>query len=152
MNKRLVQRLRTLFFLPLFVLPLLFASCTLETDGNGDLAGFWHLESVDTLKTGGTLNLSSELRFWAVQGKLLNVSDKNSGASYYYEFKHEGDSLLLPTPYCDDRMNGDPVLTDVERLRPFGINLLNEGFRIESLSSSRMALTSTTLRLGFKKF
>ena len=33
------------------------SACTLETSDNGDLDGYWHLEQVDTLATGGKLNL-----------------------------------------------------------------------------------------------
>ena len=33
------------------------ASCELERDHNGDLAGYWHLERVDTLQTGGVKDM-----------------------------------------------------------------------------------------------
>ena len=36
------------------VLVFTLSSCEIETSQNGDLDGFWHLEQVDTLATGGT--------------------------------------------------------------------------------------------------
>lgn len=47
--------------------PFLLASCNVETSGNGSLDGFWHLERVDTLATGGTTDYSSGYVFWGVQ-------------------------------------------------------------------------------------
>ena len=48
------------------------SACTIETSDNGDLDGYWHLEQVDTLATGGKLNLSKERVFWGVQHKLIS--------------------------------------------------------------------------------
>ena len=39
------------------------ASCELERDHNGDLAGYWHLERVDTLQTGGVKDMSRDRVF-----------------------------------------------------------------------------------------
>lgn len=127
-------------------------SCSLETDGSGDLGGYWHIESVDTLNTGGHLDLSNEKLFWAVQNTLLNVSNRSTGSSYLFQYVHSGDSLLLSDPRLDDRQQGDPQVTDIEHLRPFGINNLEEGFAIESLHSSKMTLRSDAIRISFKKF
>lgn len=41
------------------------SACTIEMSDNGDLDGYWHLEQVDTLATGGKLNLSKERVFGA---------------------------------------------------------------------------------------
>ncbi len=49
---------------------LLLASCNVETSDNGPLDGFWHLERVDTLATGGTTDYSSGYVFWGVQKDL----------------------------------------------------------------------------------
>ena len=38
-------------------------SCTIESSDNGKLDGFWHMEQVDTLATGGTQDLSDSLMF-----------------------------------------------------------------------------------------
>ena len=47
----------------LFIL-LLPAACDIESTDNGNLDGFWHLEQVDTLATGGSLNLKEQKIFW----------------------------------------------------------------------------------------
>lgn len=137
-------------FLLLIALIGTLASCELETSGNGDLDGFWHLERVDTLATGGVTDLSNTTRFWAFQSRLLNVSDKNG--SYLLRFSHEGDSLFLSDPYLNDRGNGDIKLEDHEPLRPYGINNVADRFRIEQLKGSNMILSNKTLKLKLKKF
>lgn len=43
--------------LSLAVMMLTLSSCEVETSQNGDLDGFWHLEQVDTLATGGLVTL-----------------------------------------------------------------------------------------------
>ena len=45
------------------------SACTIEMSDNGDLDGYWHLEQVDTLATGGKLNLSKERVFWGLHHK-----------------------------------------------------------------------------------
>ncbi len=136
-----------------FIFPLIacaLASCELETSGNGGLDGYWHLEQVDTLATGGVTDLSEDYRFWAFQYRLLNVSGYNS--SYLLRFSHEGDSLFLSDPYVNDRKNGDIQLEDQEPPRTYGINGLTERFRIEQLKGTNMVLSNKTLKLRLKKF
>lgn len=129
---------------------LALSACELETSGNGDLDGFWHLERVDTLATGGVADYSSQSKFWAFQAKLLNVSDNNGG--YLLRFSHEGDSLFLSEPYTNDRTNGDTRLEDAQPLRPYGINTLSDRFRIERMKGGDMVLRTKQLKLTLKKF
>ena len=52
-------------------------SCEIETSDNGKLDGFWHLERVDTLATGKSVDYTNKLVFWGVQpyrSKRLNES------------------------------------------------------------------------------
>ena len=35
-------------------------ACEIESHDNGKIDGFWHLEHIDTLATGGTLDVSNE--------------------------------------------------------------------------------------------
>ncbi len=53
------------------------SSCEIETSQNGDLDGFWHLEQVDTLATGGTCSFADKRIFWGCQYKLIQVGDYN---------------------------------------------------------------------------
>lgn len=127
------------------------ASCTLETSGNGDLDGFWHLTAVDTLATGGTADYSDKRIFWAFQGKLYKLREYTTGNAVVGHFSNEGDSLIFSDVYENDRMEDDPAITDVAQLNIYGVNAIGEHFSIVNLSSSRMTLQSATLKLNFKK-
>lgn len=134
------------------ILALMLVSCELETSGNGDLDGYWHLNRVDTLATGGVCDMSDDMMFWAVQVNLLNTFDRGGNAgSYMFRFEHKPGSLRLYDPYKDDRMDGDPKVESPEVLSPFGVNALDETFNIESLSGSRMVLSTDKLKLSFNK-
>ena len=134
--------------LPLAALAL--SACELETSGNGGLDGFWHLERVDTLATGGVADWSAETRFWAFQARLLNVTNNDGG--YLLRFSHEGDSLTVSDPYAHARPNGATRLEDAQPLRPYGINGLSDRFRIEKLKGGTMVLSTKRLKLTLKKF
>ena len=64
---------------------LTLASCELETSDNGKFDGFWHLERVDTLATGRSLNLQQKRIFWGVQATrttaIISASDRLRTAS-----------------------------------------------------------------------
>lgn len=132
---------------------LFLCSCEFETSHNGNLDGFWHLERIDTLSTGGVCDTSSDLLFWSVQMRLLNVSDKNNvHTNVNMRFEHSNGNLRVYGAYLDDRMQGDPLLNDAALLRPYGINELDETFAVEQLTGSRMQLKGLALRLTFRKF
>ncbi len=136
-------------------------ACDFHDYDNGDLDGFWHLERVDTLQTGGTCDLSEEKVFWGVQAKLINVSDKqNDIYGYFLRFEHTDNVLRLYNP-CDnherygreEHLTDDPLTDeDVYKLSPYGINALEEEYNVDHLSSSDMVLSNTSLRLKFTKF
>ena len=142
-----------------FVLVAL-ASCEIETSGNGDFDGFWPLERVDTLATGGTLDLSKKRVFWGVQYKLIYVRDidKDRSSGYYLRFVQTRDKITTMSP---DKGNwhqdngedgGDHPIDDPTLLAPYGINNLEEEFVKEKLNGGQMILRSKTLRLKFKRF
>lgn len=134
------------------------ASCELERDHNGDLAGYWHLERVDTLQTGGVKDMSRDRVFWAVQGKLLYLRDADHPDScYFMRFVHSDGYLALSQPYYygwhqDTEDGGDHPVTEARWLSRFGINALEEKYNAEQLNASRMTLATDRLRLHFKKF
>lgn len=137
-------------------------SCEMETTDNGDLDGFWHLESVDTLSTGGTCSYKERKVFWGVQHKLISIRNFASDAAstgYYVRFNQTGDSLILSSPYAnhwhqdygDD--GGDVPVTEINaELRELGMNNLEEHFKKEKLSGSKMVLSNKEYRLSFTKF
>ena len=133
------------------------ASCTMESSDNGKLDGFWHLEQVDTLATGGTADLSDKRIFWGVQHKLISIKDYDA-ESFYLRFQQTGDSLIMSSPYInhwhqdtgDD--GGDIPMEEVsDNLHRCGINNMEERFCKERLTGSDMTLRNKTLRLIFKK-
>lgn len=135
------------------------ASCEIETSDNGDFDGFWHLECVDTLATGGTLDLSKKRVFWGVQYKLISVYDidKEGTFGYYLRFKQTSDQIVTHTPYKnnwhqDVENGGDHPIDDPTQLAPYGINNLEEEFVKEKLDGGQMILRSKILRLKFKRF
>ena len=141
-----------------------FSSGTIEHSENGDLDGFWHLEQVDTLATGRSLNLADQRIFWGVQHKLIScasITTDNiySFRGYYFRFEQTADSLILHTPYKNNwhqdqgANGGDIPATEVnDSIRSYGINQLRESFFKEKLKGDKMILRSKLLRLYFKKF
>ena len=104
------------------------ASCELERDHNGDLAGYWHLERIDTSQTGGVKDMSRDRVFWAVQGKLLMVRNTvEPYTGFFFRFDNSGEYLILSNPHSNgghqtDGAEGDQPITDVKYLAPYGIN------------------------------
>ena len=136
----------------LFAAFLLLTSCEIEFSNNGKLDGFWQLIAVDTLATQHTSDLKTSGRTWAFQGRLLEMRDTKGGFSdLYFSFEHRGDSLFLDSPYLSDRDVDDIKITDVNIVRPYGVNGLKERFEIESLSNNKLILRSKTLRLMLRK-
>lgn len=141
--------------LPLFLGCMLMASCDIETSGNGQLDGFWHLVEVDTLQTAGKANVADQRLFWGVQAKLIHLQGTDS--RFYLRFTHAADSLTLYQPYLDhwhqDQVDGGDIpVDDATLLAPYGIQRLEEHYKVEALDGSKMILKSETLRLFFKKF
>ena len=136
----------------LFAALLLLTSCEIEFSNNGKLDGFWQMIAVDTLATQHTSDLKTSGRTWAFQGRLLEMRDTKGGYSdLYFSFEHRGDSLFLDSPYLSNRDADDIKITDVNIVRPYGVNGLKEGFEIESLSNNKLILRSKTLRLMLRK-
>ena len=136
----------------LFAALLLLTSCEIEFSNNGKLDGFWQMIAVDTLATQHTSDLKTSGRTWAFQGRLLEMRDTKGGYSdLYFSFEHRGDSLFLDSPYLSDRDVDDIKITDINIVRPYGVNGLKEGFEIENLSNNKLILRSKTLRLMLRK-
>lgn len=139
-------------------------SCEIETSDNGKLDGFWHLERVDTLATGKSVDYTNKIVFWGVQLRLIEAKDltKASTARYlYFQFKQTADSLYINKVYenrwHEDNPNveigGDiPIVTPNNDTRHYGINNIPEGFLKERLNGSKMVLKSKTLRMTFRRF
>lgn len=139
----------------IFISALILSSCTLETSDNGKLDGYWHLERIDTLQTGGAKDMSNEKAFWAVENKLLQL--QGYSITYTFHFNNTGDSLIFLDGFRsfgheENGEGGDQEITDVQGLNRYGVQKLHERFFKESLKGSSMVLRSDSLRLYFKKF
>lgn len=134
-----------------------FSSCELESSDNGKLDGFWHLESIDSLENGKTVDMSKLHVFWGIEYKLIAATQyDNNTERMFFRFEQTSDSLKITQAFINhghQDNGGDIPLTEVTNdLRYYGINNLPEGFAKEALSGSKMILRSKTLRLKFKKF
>lgn len=134
-------------------------SCTIEMSRNKGFDGFWHLVRIDTLRTGGSKDMSRQRVFWGVQHELIHVKNVDSdSAGYYLRFARTENTLFIHTPYANHGHQdagpngGDIPVNDVTWLAPFGINRLEEYFRTETLDERKMILKSSMLRLYFDRF
>jgi len=144
----------TILLLSLFSF-FLFTSCDLESIDNGDLDGFWHLERVDTLSTGGSADLSQSKLFWAFEVKLMSLQGGSDG--FFFRFRQTSDSLTIFTPYYnrghdEGEGSGDIPVTDPSAMKQYGIDSLEVLYKKEALSGKKMVLRSRRLRLYFRKF
>ena len=128
-----------------------FSACDIETSKNGDLDGYWHLEQIDSMANQQTVPYADRQIFWSFQHDLIELSNLHDN-SIVYRLKEENRVLCLDRPCMFDRSDGDVLVTDVEVLRQYGVNSLEEQFRIVSLESETMVLESSTLRLYFRKY
>lgn len=144
----------------MWVTAMTFTSCELESSDNGDLDGYWHLESIDSIGSGVTVDMSQKRVFWGVEFKLISAKEFDLGKErMYFRFEQTSDSLKITKVYLDHwhQDNGDnggdiPLEEVTSDLRYYGVNNIPEGFAKESLSGSKMILRSKSVRLKFKKF
>ena len=136
-------------------------ACEIEKSGNGNLDGFWRLEQIDTMATGGHTDLTASNRFWSFQGKLVVLQktwQKNPSNSddpdIICSFERDGDTLRLFSPNFLFRPEGDPPMkqNDIHFLMPYGVNQLDESFFIRHISSKHLILETPELRINLEKF
>lgn len=143
--------MRRLFFLFSIVCLAALSACDIESSGNGDLDGYWRLEQVDSLNGRQGVAYADKQIFWSFQHDLIELSNLHDN-SIIYRLKEENRVLFLEQPCMFDRADGDTRITDLEVLRPYGVNALQEQFRIVSLESEVLVLESPVLRLSFRKY
>ena len=138
-------------FIILSIMSLSFlTSCEIETSDNGKLDGFWLLDQVDTLNNGTKCTFEDHCITWSFQYDLLQLSNLVD-KTILYKFEKTGNVLKLINPCMFDRSIGDTLITDVDVLRQYGVNSLNESFTIMDITNSKMVLESDMLRLHFVK-
>lgn len=130
-----------------------FSSCTLETSDNGKLDGYWQLSYIDTLANGHSINMRNSGIFWGIQKDLLITRSTNIPyGEIIFNFEITNDSIKLSNPYILNRDSSDIKVSDISRLKRFGINELEERFHIINLQTDEIILKSKILRLYFRKY
>lgn len=132
---------------------LAFSACEFHAGDNGDLDGFWHLESMENTQTGEVTYLGNQTIFWSYQVDLMYLQGASTG-SFFLRFTHADNTLTLYSPYADGGHSpeGDVLLEDPAPLLPYGITALEETFQVERLDGGAMVLRSEAYRLSFTKF
>jgi hypothetical protein len=143
--------MRKWFIIQGFLSLIFLYGCDLETTNNGDLDGYWHLEQVDSLLNQRSVDYGQNKIFWSVQFELLQLSNLEDN-TIIYKLVYDNRQLTLANPCMFDRADGDTLVTNVEVLRPYGVNSLQESFKVVNLESRKMILESPVLRLHFKKY
>lgn len=139
--------------LALCITILLMASCNdlIETDGSGKLGGNWQLIQVDTLATGGVRDMSSDRKFMAVEGSILQLSDADDGREYIFQYAFDASTLALSDARINNREANDPTVTDLSLLSPYGLSHIDQTFEIEKISGGQLVMRTDRLRLYFRK-
>lgn len=145
-----MKKILATLILPLGLALLQACGGWVETSDNGPLDGYWQLTAVDTLG-GGTADLRQSGRFMAVQGSVIQMYATREGMIYDFRFDYRDGRLTFSDPRLDRREEGDPAVTDVTLLQPFGIQALTETFAV-SISGSRMTLTGSRLVVRLRRF
>ena len=102
---------------------------------------------------GNFVDMTDQLKFWAVQSKLIEMSDHDGKyEAIIFHFERQDDSLFLSDAHINDRMQGDPVAEAEWQVEPYGVNSLAPRMRIVSLSSGKLILSNQIVRLNLKKF
>lgn len=143
--------MRKWFIIPGFLSLMFLYGCELETTDNGDLDGYWHLEQVDSLAGQRSIDYGQSNIFWSIQFELLQLSNLEDN-TIIYKLVYDNHQLTLANPCMFDRADGDTLVTNVEVLRQYGVNALQENFKVVTLESRTMVLESPVLRLHFKKY
>lgn len=147
--------MKKILYLLLATLPLMM-SCKMETSDNGDLDGFWHMVSVDTLSNSRQTDLSQQKVFWSFQKDLMQLRgsiDQEALQEFYVRFSLQGDQLRLTSLHLRDREKDDPVVdeTTMYLIYPYGIWRAEETFTVIKLNADEMILQNNELRLRFTK-
>lgn len=132
---------------------LLFSSCQIESPHNDKLDGYWHIEQIDTIATGGHADLREARVTWSIQAHLLQIRnyDSDERQIYVFHFNSDGQTLQLIDAYFDDRTIGDSLITDYSQIQPYGVNTIPVVYTIESVSRERMVLSDGIIRISFRK-
>jgi len=135
---------------------LVVGACEIHTSNNGNLDGFWHCTRVDTLSTQGHADLSEQRLYWAFQSSLLLLTDYDGPSARliaHFDYDKSESQLTVKDFHYYDREKGDPALPDssLSQLKAWFEMDTVTTFRVEQLTSSRLTIASSRLRIAFEK-
>ncbi len=131
----------------------LISGCDIiETSSSGKLTGQWQILTIDTLSTGGQLQMKEDRKYFSIEDRLFYIHDADEAKVFFADYVYADDQLTLSnfTIYTQGSSD-EPLVTDITDLQPYGINALTETFTI-TLTSSRMVLQNDTLRITLRNF
>lgn len=131
----------------LFLLLLLGISSCDKAPINGKLDGRWQLMTIEY--TDGEVEECYRI-YYSIQLHLVEISDKGgNGGTHIGRFSYKDDEVTM----SEFRHRGDEeILSNLNELKPFGLNLPSNHLKVERATSEQLILKSDYARLTFRKF
>lgn len=134
---------------------LMFASCESYLI-NGDLDGFWQVQTIERLETGEIVQCNNEF-FYAFQRHLVQLTQYPSthvmgqmSTRYHASFDWRGDSISMGDFRAYD-LDGSKQKAPLYELKKFGLYQEFTTFHI-ALSKKSLTLTSDSTRICLRKY
>ena len=133
---------------------LAMASCEIETAGTGGLYANWQLQSVDTIATGGSCDMSRSNIYWAFESDVMQIRKQTSadGMKLLFSFTHAGDSIMVTNALYAHLKDSLSAVEDKSALAPFGFTDLTEKFKIQKNTGGRLVIENSAYRMTFRKY
>lgn len=134
-----------------FITLLTLTSCEVNFSTNGKLDALWQITEIQ-VKDGQPQNVVDEQLTWAFQFNLLELRSNKVYPNAMCRFEHKGDSLRIYQPLRAFFHESDIPFENAEELHPYGLYTLDEHFKIETLNSERMILSSDSVRVVLRRY
>lgn len=141
-------------FISYIIAATCMASCDIESAGTGGIYANWQLQSVDTLTTGGSCDMSKSRIYWAFESDVMQIRRQTSydGIKLLFSYKHAGDSLLVTNPLYAPQKDSLSAVEEKSALAPFGFTDLKETFHITKLTGSHLVIENNAYSMTFRKY
>lgn len=124
---------------------------------NGDLDGFWQVQTVEHFKKGETIFHNNDA-FYAFQRHIVQLTLQTEthvmgqmGPRYHAEFQWKDDSIKFGE-FREYDLYGCTKKVGPDTLRIFGISQEHETFYVENLDKTSLILTSEDARIKLRKY
>lgn len=142
--------MKKIFYIVVITL-LTLTSCEINFSTNGKLDALWQITEIQ-VKDGQPQNVVDEQLTWAFQFNLLELRSNKDYPNAMCRFEHKGDSLRIYQPLRAFFHESDIPFDDANELHPYGLYTLDEHFKVETLNSDRMILSSDSVRVVFRRY